>query len=80
MKDVVTMREHIKETIDNADEDTVARVFHILTDKELSEEDLLNNLSPEQEASLRRGIKDADEGRVTPHDEVMKKYEQWLTK
>lgn len=43
-------------------------------------EDILKNLSPEQEDSLMRGIKDADEGRTVPHEEVMKKYSKWLTK
>lgn len=43
-------------------------------------EDLLENMSAEQEASLMRGIKDADEGRTIRHEEVMEKYNKWLTK
>ena len=31
-------------------------------------------------ASIERGLKQADEGNVTPHGEVMKKYEKWLSK
>lgn len=30
--------------------------------------------------SVERGLKDADEGRVTPHKEVWKKYKKWLKK
>lgn len=30
--------------------------------------------------SIARGLKDADEGRVTPHETVMKKYKKWLKK
>ncbi|HVU56931.1 MAG TPA: hypothetical protein VHD83_17840 [Puia sp.] len=30
--------------------------------------------------SIERGLKDAEEGRVTPHKEVMKKYKKWLSK
>ncbi len=77
MSDVISMRKHIKENIDNADENTVARVFRILMDDD-DAEDLLANLSLEQEASLQRGIKDADEGRVTPHEEVMKNMRSGL--
>jgi predicted transcriptional regulator len=30
--------------------------------------------------SISRGLKQADEGKVIPHDEVMKKYQKWLSK
>lgn len=63
--------------IDDADEKTVEKVFKIMEDEG---EDLLENMSAEQEASLMRGIKDADEGRTIRHEEVMEKYNKWLTK
>ncbi len=47
---------------------------------EACEPDPFENMSAKQEASFLRGLKDADEGRTTPHDEVMKKYKKWLTK
>ena len=34
----------------------------------------------EIQKSIERGIADADAGRVTPHDEVRKKYQHWLKK
>lgn len=77
MKDLSIVRKQIKENIDKADEKTVAIIHKILED---DGEDLLKNMSAEQEASFNRGIKDADEGRVTPHKEVMKKYKKWLSK
>lgn len=77
MKDLSIMRKQIKENIDKADEKTVAIIHKILED---DSEDLLENISAEQEASFNRGIKDSDEGRVTPHKEVMKRYKKWLTK
>lgn len=30
--------------------------------------------------SIARGLKDADEGRITPHETVKKKYKKWLKK
>lgn len=75
MKDV--LREHIKLSIDDADDKTVEMVFKIM---EGEDGNSLNNLPAEQEASLLRGIKDADEGRTISHKEVMKKYSKWLTK
>ncbi len=77
MKDLPLMRKHIKKYIDTADDKTVEIVFKILED---NGEDLLENMSAQQEASFNRGIKNADEGRVTPHKEVMKRYKKWLTK
>jgi predicted transcriptional regulator len=71
------MRELIKEVIDEADDKTVETVFKVLQEEG---NDLLENISPEQEASLLRGLKDADEGRTIPHKEVMQKYEKWLSK
>lgn len=35
---------------------------------------------PEIIESIEQGLKDADEGRVIPHAEVMKKYRKYLKK
>ncbi|MES2588778.1 MAG: hypothetical protein V4622_07335 [Bacteroidota bacterium] len=37
-----------------------------------------NNLSQAEIESIERGLKDLQEGRITSHDEVMKKYEKYL--
>lgn len=37
-----------------------------------------DNLSEEEIKSIERGLKDFKEGRVTPHEDVMKKYEKYL--
>ncbi len=42
--------------------------------------DILDSLTPEQFKRLEESIKQADEGKLTPHDEVMKLSKQWLTK
>ena len=42
--------------------------------------DILDALSPEQLKRLEESIKQADEGKLTPHEEVMKLSKQWLTK
>lgn len=78
MKDISVMREHIKEMIDDADEKTVEKVFRMLEDE--YDEDPLENLSPEQEASLLKSMAQADRGETIPHEEVMKKYAKWLSK
>ncbi len=42
--------------------------------------DLLDALSPEQLKHLEESIKQADENKLTPHEDVMKRSKQWLTK
>ncbi len=79
MKDISVMREHIKEYIEDADEKTVEKVFRIL-ENEYENEDPLENLSPEQEASLLKSMAQADRGETIPHEEVMKEYAKWLSK
>jgi hypothetical protein len=82
MKDLSVMRKIIKKNIDKADDRTVEIVFKILEEDDDNEdgEDLFENMTPEQEASLLKSIKQADNGEVIPHEEVMKKYKQWFAK
>jgi hypothetical protein len=37
-----------------------------------------NNLSHTEKKSIEKGLKDLKEGRVTSHEDVMKKYEKYL--
>jgi len=77
MEPLIEMREILKKKIDSADIHVLEQIEDLL---EFGDTDPLLNMSPEQEVSLLRGIKDADEGRTTPHNEVMKKYSRWLIK
>ena len=77
MDAVIEMRETLKTKIDIADMHTLEQINDLL---EFGDADPLLNMNSEQEASLLRGIKDANEGRTTPHEEIMKKYNQWVTK
>ncbi|MCY7422395.1 MAG: hypothetical protein LH478_11705 [Chitinophagaceae bacterium] len=42
--------------------------------------DILDALSPDQLIRLEESIKQADESKLSPHEEVMKLSKQWLTK
>ena len=33
-----------------------------------------------QSASFKRGVKEANERKLKPHKDIIKKYQQWLTK
>lgn len=42
--------------------------------KDSSEKDWWLDLTDEQKSGILRGLKDSEEGRVTPHEEVKRKY------
>lgn len=79
MGDISSLRKQAKKYIDQADDKTLEIVYRILETSDESN-DPLAGMSVEQEAAFKRGMKDAKAGRVTPHNEVMKKYKKWLTK
>ncbi len=73
------MRKQIKKYLDTADENTLT-IVHTILEAADEADDPLMNMTPEQEQSFRRGLSDANAGRVVPHAEVMNKYKQWLSK
>jgi hypothetical protein len=54
-----------KETID---------YLKIVKDSDVSHNDWWHDLTDEQKSGIERGLKDVDDGRVTPHDIVKLKY------
>ena len=44
------------------------------------ESDWWDGVEDAAKESIERGLKQAEQGKVTPHKEVMKKYKKWLSK
>ena len=44
------------------------------------EENWWNEVEDAAQESIAKGLKEADQGKVTPHKEVMKRYKKWLSK
>ena len=78
MRQVNILRKEVKKYIDTADEKTL-KMIHAMLEVE-QESDWWEELSQEAKASIERGLKDGEAGRVTPHEVVMKKYRKWLSK
>ena len=55
------------------DPDTI-EYLKILKDSEEAGREGEKELSPEVMEGIKQGLKDIDEGKVTPHEEVVKKY------
>ncbi|MGV3768175.1 MAG: hypothetical protein ACO1NW_18735 [Chitinophagaceae bacterium] len=76
MDAVKQMRREVKKYIDTADE-KVVKMMHAMLEVE-QESDWWDDLSDEARASIDRGLKEAQAGKVTSHAVVMKKYRKWL--
>ena len=43
-----------------------------------SSKDWWDEISEAEKQAIEQGLKDAEEGKLIPHNEVKKKYEKWL--
>lgn len=73
MEDIEKMREKLQREIEKADLHTLEIISDFLA---FGDEDPLEQLGEAAQQSLQRGTRDADEGKLTPHDVVMKKYKE----
>lgn len=72
------IRKKVKKYIDEADDHVVKMVYSLLeADRE---DDWWDDLPKEVQKSIDKAIKELDEGKGIPHEEVMKKYKKWFTK
>ena len=74
MKDVSTLHNELKKYIKTEDEKTLKMIHAML--KGDQESDWWDDLSDAAKASIERGLKDAEAGRVTSHEIVIKKYKK----
>ena len=79
------LRKEVKHYIDNADERMLKAIYAMLeTDQheDIDEigDDWWDKISDGERAAVEEGLKQIEEGKTIPHEEVMKKYRKWLTK
>ena len=72
MTAIELLRNKVKNQIDHADKKSLKMVIALLLSEH--EYDWWDKLSENAKASIEQGLKDAEEGRITPHKEVMEKY------
>jgi hypothetical protein len=70
------LRQKIKKYVDNADEKSLLVVQHILENKQ--DDDWWDTVPKEIKESVKRAIKEIDEGKGIPHEEIKKMYPQWF--
>lgn len=78
MANVTILRKNVKKYIETADE-RVVQMVHALLEAD-SQIDLWDELPSTVQQDVEEAIKQSAKGKGKPHDEVMKKYNKWLTK
>ena len=73
------LRKQLKKSIDKADDKSLRRVQAIL-EVDQEEEDWWDELPREVQASLERALKQSEEGKGIPHEQMMEKYGKWFKK
>jgi predicted transcriptional regulator len=78
MTSVKILREEVKEYIEQADE-RVVKMVHAMLETDI-ESDWWERMPDTIKTDVKAAMKEADEGKLIPHEEIRKKYSKWLTK
>lgn len=62
------------EWLTKLDDDETIQYLKVVKDSNSKHSDWWDDLTDEQKKSIQRGLNDIDQGKVTPHDEVTRKY------
>ena len=77
--DVVELRTDLHNMIDKITDSNILKALKtLLSSKSLSQADWWETISDEERAEIEQGLKEADEGKLISHEEVMTKYKKWL--
>ena len=78
METADVLRKKVKKYIDNADDKTVQMVYAMLEAE--NKYDFWDELPDEVKADIDISLSQADSGQLIAHEDVMSKYNKWLTK
>jgi hypothetical protein len=62
------------EWLTKLEDDETLEYLKVVKDSKISKRDWWDDLSEAEKASIKRGLKDIEEGRTTSHEEVKKRY------
>ena len=72
------IRKEVKEYIDHAD-DRMVKIIHAMLEAD-QDQDWWDEISDEQRASIDRGLRQLEQGKGVPHEELVKQYPKWFRK
>lgn len=75
------LKKQLHSYIDMIDDETQLQILHETAENYVTKPaDILDLLTQDQSEQLEESLKQADENKLIPHEEVMKLSKQWLTK
>ena len=75
------LKKQLHSYIDMIDDETQLQILHETAENYVTKPaDILDLLTQDQLEQLDESLKQADENKLIPHEEVMKLSKQWLTK
>ena len=75
------LKKQLHSYIDMIDDETQLQILHETAENYVTKpSDILDILTQDQLEQLEESLKQADENKLIPHEEVMKLSKQWLTK
>ena len=72
------IRAEVKEYIDHADERMV-KIIHAMLEAD-QDQDWWDEISDEEKSSIDRGLRQLEQGKGIPHEEVVKRHPKWFKK
>lgn len=72
------MRRDVKKYIDTADE-KVVKMVHAMLEVD-SENDWWDSMPDNMKKDVDVALTESEKGKVTPHEEMQKRYQKWLVK
>ena len=77
--DYIELRTDLHNMIDKiTDSKVLNAVKTLLSDKSISKADWWETIDKDERAEIEQGLAEAEKGEVTPHEEVLAKYNKWL--
>jgi predicted transcriptional regulator len=73
-------KEILLDWISNLEDESIIEKLKMIRENLLNFKDWWDELSDEQKRSIEQGLKDAEEGRVVPYEQVKEEVKKWLTK
>lgn len=77
MTGTAVLKKQVKKFVENATEQELRIIYKLF---EMGEEDWWKQIDKDHKAAIKEAMKEADEGKVIPHKEMVKKYSKWLRK
>ncbi len=78
MSSVNAMRREVKKYIDTADE-KVVKMVHAMLEVD-AENDWWDSMPDNVKKDVDAALAESETGKVTPHEEIQKRYHKWLSK